>query len=165
MKRLRILGLLGLLVLSACASTNSGEPSPEEGHPAPDFELQTLQGAPVHLGDFRGQPVLVNFWATWCEPCKEEMPAIQSRYHKGGFAVLAVDFDESADQVNEFVNELGLDLPVLLDPGGKIQELYRVRGYPTTFFIDADGVIRFFHIGGMSEDVLDDYLSQLGVQP
>jgi peroxiredoxin len=93
------------------------------------------------------------------------MPAIQQRYNDGGFAVLAVDFNEDATRVQAFADELALDLPILLDPGGRIQELYRVRGYPTSFFVDEGGVIRFFHIGEMTQEILDDYLTQMGVQP
>jgi thiol-disulfide isomerase/thioredoxin len=119
----------------------------------------------MSLVDLRGQVVLINFWATWCGPCKLEMPAIQARYNDGGFAVLAVDFDEPADRVQAFVNDLDLSFSILLDPGGVVQELYRVRGYPTTFFVDADGIIRVLHIGEMSEEILDQYLAQMGVRP
>jgi peroxiredoxin len=153
-------------VLAACASPSFlNAPAPEVGAQAPDFTALTPQGETVSLNDLRGQVVLINFWATWCAPCRVEMPAIQARYNRGGFTVLAVDFDESAELVQAFVDDLGLSFPALLDPGGEIQNLYRVRGYPTSFFVDADGVIRVFHIGDMSETELDNYLSQLGVQP
>jgi peroxiredoxin len=92
------------------------------------------------------------------------MPTIQARYNDGGFAVLAVDFNEPADQVQTFADDLDLNFPILLDPGGAVQELYRVRGYPTTFFVDADGVIQILHIGEMSADTLDNYLAQMGVR-
>jgi len=93
------------------------------------------------------------------------MPAIQARYNDGGFAVLAVDFNEPAQQVQTFVDELGLSFPILLDPGGSVQELYRVRAYPTSFFVDAAGVIQIMHIGEMSADTLEAYLIQMGVRP
>jgi cytochrome c biogenesis protein CcmG/thiol:disulfide interchange protein DsbE len=153
-------------LLAACASPSFlNAPAPEVGAPAPDFTALTPQGDRVSLSDLRGQVVLINFWATWCAPCRVEMPAIQARYNRGGFTVLAVDFDENAELVQAFVDGLGLSFPVLLDPGGEIQNLYRVRGYPTSFFVDADGIIRVFHIGDMSETELDNYLSHLGVQP
>ena len=140
-------------------------PAPEVGAVAPDFTWANLNGASVGLSELRGQVVLINFWATWCVPCRVEMPAIQARYNDGDFAVLAVNFDESAEKVRAFADELGLDFPILLDPGGKIQELYRVRGYPSSYFVDTNGVIQFIHIGEMSNADLDNYLSQLGLQP
>jgi cytochrome c biogenesis protein CcmG, thiol:disulfide interchange protein DsbE len=161
-----ILFLLLPALLAACAYPSFlNAPAPDVGAPAPDFTALTPQGEPVKLSELRGQVVLINFWATWCAPCRVEMPAIQARYNRGGFSVLAIDFDERAELVQAFVNDLGLSFPVLLDPGGEIQNLYRVRGYPTSFFIDADGIIRVLHIGDMSQTELDDYLSQLGVQP
>lgn len=132
---------------------------------APEFTLQSLQGDQVSLSELRGQVVLINFWATWCGPCRLELPAVQARYNQGGFAVLAVDFNESAEQVQTFADELGLDLPILLDPGGKVQELYRVRGYPTTFIVDREGIIRVLHLGEMSAEILGGYLTELGVSP
>lgn len=161
-----LFSLACLSLLAACASPAFlSAPAPEVGALAPDFTLQTVSGDSLSLSDLRGQVVLINFWATWCGPCRLEMPAIQARYNDGGFAVLAVNFDESAPQVQTFVDEFEITFPALLDPGGNVQELYRVRGYPTTFFVDADGVIRVVHIGGMSEEQLDTYLAQMGVQP
>ncbi len=159
------LAVLWVWVLAACQAPAFSQPSPEVGALAPDFALQNLQGETVRLSQLRGQVVLVNFWATWCGPCRLEMPAIQARYNHGGFTVLAVDFAEPAPQVQAFADELGLSFPILLDPDGAVQELYRVRGYPTSFFVDPQGVIRFFHIGEMSETILDHYLAELGVLP
>lgn len=164
----RIVFILAALVfLAACfplADSLSG-PAPELDAVAPDFTLNDLTGTRITLSDLRGQVLLLNFWATWCGPCRVEMPAIQERYNEGGFAVLAINFDESADKVQGFADELELSLPILLDPGGKIQEFYRVRGYPSSYFIDADGVIQFIHIGEMSKEDIENYLVQLGVNP
>lgn len=136
-----------------------------EGSPAPDFQLEDLSGQQVRLSDFQGKTVLINFWATWCGPCRLEMPAIQARFegHAGDLAVLAVNFDEPAAVVRQYAEELQLTFTILLDPGGEIQRLYRVRGYPTTYFIDQDGKVRIQHIGLMTETQMDAYLSQLGV--
>jgi peroxiredoxin len=136
------------------------------GQPGPDFALQDLQGQTVTLKSEAGHPVLINFWATWCVPCRLEMPAIERRfdeYRDSGFRVLAINFDEPADDVLKFRNELGLSFPVLLDPGGKVQALYKVRGYPTSYFIDARGEVAAVHIGLMSDAQLDGYLAQLGL--
>lgn len=140
-------------------------PAPEVGAMAPDFTLQNLDGEMVTLSELRGEVVLINFWATWCGPCRQEMPAIEARYNRGGFQVLAVDFGETAEQVQGFLDEIGVLLPVLLDSDGAVQELYRVRGYPSTFIIDENGIVRFFHIGQMGEADLQSYLSQLGINP
>ncbi|MCW5875803.1 MAG: TlpA family protein disulfide reductase [Anaerolineales bacterium] len=161
----RLAGLFALLALAACAAPAFSGPAPEVGARAPDFALQNLQGETVRLSQLRGEVVLINFWATWCGPCRLEMPAIQARYNHGGFTVLAVDFAEPADLVQAFVDELGLSFPILLDPAGEVQEIYRVRGYPSTFFVDPQGFIRHFHIGEMSEQILDNYLAEMGVLP
>ncbi|MBC8497284.1 MAG: redoxin domain-containing protein [Anaerolineales bacterium] len=133
--------------------------------PAPDFELVSLSGEQIQLEDYRGQVVLLNFWATWCGPCRLEMPAFQDRFEQygGGLQVVAVNFDESAEDVQSFVDELGMTFDVLLDLGAEVQKLYQVRGYPTSYFIDADGIVRVVHIGLMTEGQLDDYLADLGL--
>lgn len=133
---------------------------------APDFTLQTTSGDVVGLSDFLGQPVLINFWATWCGPCRIEMPAIQDRYlgfKDDGLVVLAVNFDESQEAVTAYGEELGLTFPLLLDPGGEIQKRYRNRSYPTSFFVDSEGVIRAHHIGVMTENQLDENLARIGL--
>jgi peroxiredoxin len=144
---------------------NESRPAPEVGSLAPDFQLDTLSGDAVRLSDYRGKTVLLNFWATWCAPCRLEMPAIESRFeeHKLDLMVLGIDFDEPASDVQTFVQELGLTFTILLDPGGEVQKLYRIRGYPSTYIVDSDGVVRIQHIGVMTGDQLDGYLSQLGV--
>ena len=157
---------VALFLLGACFPffpASLSVPAPEVGAAAPDFTLKDLTGANVRLSDLRGQVVLANFWATWCGPCRIEMPTIQERYNDGGFAVLAINFDESTDKIQDFVDGAELTLFILLDPGGKIQELYRVRGYPSSYFIDADGVIQFIHIGEMSGEDLNKYLTEMGV--
>jgi thiol-disulfide isomerase/thioredoxin len=135
------------------------------GNSASPFKLKDLEGNLVQLDDFKGKPVLINFWATWCGPCRFEMPAIQSRYNEYGdeLVVIAINFDEPEQVVQQFVDELGLSFIVLLDPGGGVQRDYRVRAYPTTYFLDEEGVVKFLHIGYMSELQIDQYLAQIGV--
>ena len=168
--RLILLPLLALLI-AACSGTPAGvvdsnlETAPVKGALAPDFTLETTNGETISLSDFRGKAVLINFWATWCGPCRTEMPFIQSRFERYApdLVVLAVDYDEPKDLVVEFVEELGLTFTVLLDPGGLIQNVYLVRGYPSSFFVDANGVIQAVHIGVMAESQLDEYLAQVGL--
>ncbi len=140
--------------------------APVRGALAPDFTLVNLEGENVSLSDFQGQPVMINLWATWCGPCRIEMPTIQSRFEKyrdEGFIVLAVNFDERKADVQAFGDEFGLTFQILLDPGAKVQKLYRTRSYPTSFFVDRKGVIQVQHIGVMTEGNLDGNLAQIGL--
>jgi thiol-disulfide isomerase/thioredoxin len=140
---------------------------PQVNSPAPDFELQSLDGTPVSLSSLRGRVVLVNFWATWCGPCRLEMPLLQDAQNRyqDKLEVLAVNNNESSQTIKSFVNDLGLRLQVLLDPGAKIAQQYRVRGFPTTIFIDPEGTTRYEHIGVLNQDTLNGYLADLGVTP
>lgn len=147
-------------------TTDIRQISPEEGAIAPDFTLDNTEGESIQLSQLIGQPVLINFWATWCAPCLTEMPIFQDRFethNQDGLRILAVDFDEPEEDVVFFKEELGLTFDLLLDPGGEIQSLYRVLGYPTSFFVDSEGVIQVQHIGVMTESQLDGYLEQIGI--
>jgi thiol-disulfide isomerase/thioredoxin len=139
--------------------------APTQSSPAPDFQLETLDGKSIKLADLRGHPVLINFWATWCGPCQQEMPLIEQYYQKyqPDLVVLAVNSDEPKTDVQAFVTNLKLTFTVLLDPGYKVEDLYRVRAYPTTIFVDKSGTIRYQQIGVLSEGQLVQYLAQLGV--
>lgn len=140
--------------------------APLAGSRAPEFSARTLDGALVRLSELRGRAVVLNFWATWCQPCRAEMPLLDDRSRtlaERGLVVLGANFDEPEEDVRAFRDELGLTFPLLLDPGGEIQSLYRVIGYPTTYFIDADGMIRAVHLGVMDEAQLDGYLADLGL--
>lgn len=167
------IGILAVNLLRADDSPRISTLSTEAGSrqtleidaPAPDFELISLSGEGTALEDFRGKVVLLNFWATWCGPCRLEMPAFQARFDSLGddLSVVAVNFDEAESDVQAFVDELGLTFDVLLDPGAEVQRLYQVRGYPTSYLIDQDGVVRIIHIGIMTEGQLDDYLIDMGI--
>jgi peroxiredoxin len=157
-------------VVTQAALEETPDASPEVGlavgNLAPDFTLLDLEGNPVSLSDYRGQVVLLNFWATWCAPCRVEMPTFQSYfelYQSQDFVVLGVDFDEPEDRVRQFGQELGIGFPLLLDPGGEVQALYNIRGYPSSVFIRPDGTIGVIHIGIMVESQLENYLTQLGL--
>lgn len=161
---------LGLIIWFSLGSgatkvSGGGDIGPSVGSIAPDFKLESLSGEKISLSQFKGTPILINFWATWCVPCKAEMPTIQMRYGESrpNLIVLAVNFDEPKERVQSYIEELGLTFDVLLDPGGLVQKLYRIRGYPSTYIIDRDGIIQAEHIGLMTTNQLDDYLTQVGL--
>jgi peroxiredoxin len=134
---------------------------------APDLELQNLQGESLRLSDFKGHPVMVNFWAVWCGFCLVEMPTMQEAYdayRDQGFVILAVDVREDRARVSEFVAELGLTFPVLLDTDGSVTERYQVRGLPTSYFIDRDGVIIGTQVGPVDAPWIDEHLGQTGIE-
>ncbi len=121
------------------------------GSPAPDFKLMALDGREVALSDYRGKVVLLNFWATWCSPCKEEIPSLNALYtmlHKEGLEILAVSEDNRGlDAVKPFVDRYNIIFPVLLDPSRKVGTLYSIGGVPETFLIDRNGIVRYKFVG------------------
>jgi len=133
--------------------------------PAPNFELKDVSDEIHSFEEYRGKPVLLNFWATWCAPCRIEMPVLQKSFEEydGELSVIAINNAESKEDVQAFVDEFGLTFDVLLDPEAAIQHLYQISGYPTTFIIDSDGAIRMRHIGLISDDQLDRYLTEIGL--
>ena len=149
-------------------STTQGHiPSPRQGFLAPDFSLSTLGGDPITLSQLRGKPVLINFWASWCPPCRTEMPAIQNVYDEfkdQGFVVLAVNttYQDNLGDATTFAQNRKLTFPILLDQAGDAANLYEVRALPSTYFIDADGIIQEVVVGGpMSETLLQIRSEQL----
>jgi len=131
---------------------------------APDFTLPTLSGEPLTLSSLRGRPVLINFWATWCPPCRVELPALQDAYNRYGDRIgfVAVDVKEDRATVEPFVQQMGLTFPIALDGDGQVSgQLYQVRGIPTTVFIDAQGIVAARHVGPLSPAAIDNYLSPL----
>lgn len=142
------------------ASTSDKIPAPQQGFIAPDFELKAPTGETVILSDLRGKAVLVNLWATWCPPCREEMQTIEKvyqEYKEQGFTVLAVNMTYQDDPlaVIPFVNEQKLSFPILLDETGHMGNAYQLRSLPSSYFVRRDGIINEVVIGGpMSEALL-----------
>jgi thiol-disulfide isomerase/thioredoxin len=151
------------------AATTGGAPppSPREGFSAPDFALDGLGGQQVRLADLRGQVVVVNLWASWCLPCRAEMPALErayQAYRDAGLVVLAVNATDQDDErlAAEFAGELGLTFPILLDRAGEASARYRLQALPSTYFIDRQGIIRSVVIGGpMSEALIRSKVEDL----
>ncbi len=153
------------VMLAAGALTLGGRP-PEIGRPAPAFDLERLNGDRVSLAELRGHPVLVNFWASWCNPCRDEMPEIVLRYqrlHQEGLEVLAINLtdQERKKDIQRFVGELRLPFPVLLDVNGKVRRRYRLTGVPMTVFVDTAGVVAGVHTGPMTSKMLDRGLTSI----
>jgi thiol-disulfide isomerase/thioredoxin len=138
--------------------------APEIGETAPDFQLDSLSGGSVTLSEHRGRPALVNFWATWCGPCVEEMPVIESRFreHYPELVVLAIESDSSRNDLLDFVQEEEITFTVLIGTGN-IERDYEIYAYPTSFFIDANGVVQSVVVGSMTENSLDTELAKIGV--
>lgn len=151
-----VLAALLWVWLTRSAPVEALTTAPRVGAQAPDFTLTTLEGRTVQLSALRGQAVLVNFWATWCPPCRAEMPALEQvyrAYRDQGFVVLAVNAsDQDGGDVPAFVAAYGLTFPILLDQDGAVQRRYQVEAFPTSFFIDRRGVVQDVVVGGpMSE--------------
>jgi peroxiredoxin len=156
-----ILGLVWIFVSAdrTGISTAGQVPAPQQGFLAPDFELQTTDGATVKLSDLRGQAVLVNLWATWCPPCRAEMPAMEKVYNEykdQGFVVLAVNmtYQDTFADIAPFIDEYGLTFPILLDENASVGPAYQLRSLPSSFFIDREGIIREVVIGGPMAEAL-----------
>jgi len=168
------LGLLGLGVAALLTLPRSAASSPAAARPlvvparvdyaAPDLQLTDLDGNPVDLADYRGQVVLLNNWATWCPPCKAEMPTLQAYYeaHQGqGFVLIAVEAGEPADEVRAFVQEYGLTFPVWLDPQNLSLTRFRTDALPSSFVIDRDGRVRLAWTGAIERSTLEEYVTPL----
>ncbi|MGD2162934.1 MAG: TlpA disulfide reductase family protein [Anaerolineales bacterium] len=164
-----IMGVAWIVVSAADeAQTTSGQiPSPRQGFLAPDFSLNTLEGQQITLSELRGDPIIVNLWASWCPPCRAEMPAIQKVYDQNqarGLQVLAVNmtYQDSETAAEAFVQEYELSFPVLLDMTGMVGNGYQMRALPSTYFIDREGIIQQVIIGGpMSEATLQSAVEAL----
>ncbi|MFC2949819.1 peroxiredoxin family protein [Virgibacillus sediminis] len=134
------------------------------GYLAPDFELTTLDGETVKLSDYRGKRVMLNFWATWCPPCRDEMPDMQKLYDNHEVEVLAVDLldtEKSEADVADFVEELELSFPILLDETSAVADKYKVQAYPTTYMIDSEGRIQSRMMGAMNYDMMVERLEEM----
>jgi len=117
---------------------------------APDFTLKSLQGSNMRLEEYRGQVVLINFWASWCGPCRQEMPLLDRlhhRYEDTGFAVLGVNVEGETAPAQKIVDKTNVTFPILIDDGQKVSEMYNLQAMPSTVVIDRDGVVRYIHLG------------------
>jgi len=153
--------LLGLAfsVFAATSLASSGL----TGQSAPDFALKSSTGENLRLSEYRGDVVMVNFWATWCGPCRQEMPLLDelySRYQRVGFSLLGVNIDDNSSKAMNMVSELGVSFPVLFDVHKEVSKLYQVEAMPVTILIDREGTVRHVH-HGYKPGYEDKYLDQI----
>ncbi|MED4569617.1 thiol-disulfide oxidoreductase ResA [Brevibacillus agri] len=163
--RIAILGILLVALVFAVYSSFVKDPNViKVGRDAPNFSLEQLNGTPVTLSDLRGKGVVLNFWGTWCEPCKAEMPALQKQYEASkdkGLVVLGVNIGESAITVEQFVKQVDVNFPILMDRQSNITKLYRIGPIPTTFFIDPDGEVQEIFVGQMTESIIAENVAKI----
>ena len=157
-----MIGLLfGVFAASSLASSDL------EGRPAPDFALKSSTGDNLRLSEYRGDVVMINFWATWCGPCRQEMPLLEElygRYQRVGFNLLGVNIDDDSGRAMRMAEELGVSFPVLFDARKEVSKLYEVEAMPVTVLVDREGTVRYVHHGykpGYEEKYLDQIRSLL----
>lgn len=165
-------GLL-IVIVAATFSISLGRPSPSIivvggspllDQPAPDFSLATADGGTVTLSSLRGRPVIVNFWASWCIPCREEFPLLVSaydRYSGDGLEILGIIHDDEPSAAAEFADSYGATWPLLLDPDDVAWEAYRGSLLPVTYYIDRAGIIRAVSFGAPPSGYLDDQIEKI----
>jgi len=152
MKLGRFMAALFTSVLLSHGASASG---PVIGQPAPDFTLQSRAGDTVTLSELRGDVVVINFWATWCPPCRQEMPLldqIYGRYQRLGFTLLGVNVEQDSRLADRFLADVPVSFPILLDPSEAVGKLYAVPAMPTTVIVDRKGTVRYIHYGFRAGD-------------
>lgn len=153
-----VFAIAGIILTGQSEPKTGAVQPPRVGEPLRDFSLQDLSGKTVKLSDYAGQPVLINTWATWCPPCRVEMPALQAFYdaHQGsGFVLLAVNVGESKAQAGTFAREFNLTFPILLDSDQKLADSMMIHDFPTSILIGKDGKVKRIHVGMISAEQLD----------
>ncbi|MGQ9927892.1 MAG: TlpA family protein disulfide reductase [Chloroflexaceae bacterium] len=153
----------GALIATESRLIDQGHSPPARGDPAPDFSYTLPDGMTVRLSDLRGTPVVLNFWASWCLPCVEEMPILQAAYAaaEGKLVVLAVNRNELPAAIARFTASTPVTFPLIANIGGDIGDRYAVNSLPVTYFIRRDGTISAWHIGALNKRALTEQLEAL----
>jgi DsbE subfamily thiol:disulfide oxidoreductase len=158
--------LLTGVTLSVLAASSLAS-SALTGRPAPDFALKSSTGENLRLSEYRGDVVMINFWATWCGPCRQEMPLLDdlyNRYERVGFNLLGVNIDDDSNRAMDMIRELGVNFPVLFDAQKQVSKMYEVDAMPVTVIVDREGTVRYVHQGykpGYEQKYLDQVRSLL----
>ena len=151
--------ILAAMVIYSITNSSAGNPTRVKiGAPMGDFTLTDLTGKSVHLSDYAGKPVLINAWATWCPPCKAEMPTLNQYYqaHRNqGLVLLAVNAGDPQNTTADFISQNGLSFPVLLDPGARVLDAMGINDFPTSVFIGRNGVVMSVHLGSYTPQTLE----------
>lgn len=157
--------LVGLLLTRGDATRDFlAKSAMEAREPAPDFSLELFDGSTFRLSDHKGKPILINFFASWCAPCKEEIPALEiigQEYGSKGVVFLAIAVNDSEEKARIFLDELGLSFPAGIDKTNGVQEAFGLYGLPTSYFIDKDGITNYIHAGIVTEELLRYELDKL----
>lgn len=166
-----IVAIVGLTLMLAMSGGDGSDTDsqvvgghPLFGEPAPEIDLQTLDGERVTLSSLRGRPVLINFWATWCGPCREEFPLMVEAYARHadeGLEIVGISHDDTVEGAREFAADQGATWILLDDPDDVAWNDYRGVGMPTSFFIDREGIVRAFSLGAFSEEGLQAQLARI----
>jgi peroxiredoxin len=158
----------GVVELPEDRNVTGESPAAEVGRAAPDFLLEQPAGGTLRLSDLQGKPVLVNFWASWCTPCRSEMPELvktYERYQDQGLVIVGVDLQETDRQVTDFAEEFGVDFPLVVDRDSEVADSWRIggpiEGLPSSYFLDAEGVVQERFYGPLDEESLDEKLSSI----
>lgn len=163
---MKIKNLALWLMVTVFAATSLAATS-MEGQLAPDFALKSSTGENLRLSEYRGDVVMINFWATWCGPCRQEMPLLEelyARYKRVGFNLLGVNIDDDANKAMQMIDELGVNFPILFDSRKEVSKLYNVETMPVTVLVDREGRVRYVHLGykpGYENKYLDQIRSLL----
>jgi len=145
-------------------STEEAKVGLQKGNLAPNFELTTLSGETVQLSDYRGEKVMLNFWATWCPPCRAEMPDMEKFYNNEDVKILAVNLtntEESPDAVKKFKKEFELSFPILMDEKLAVANKYQIQPIPTSYMIDSNGKIQHIALGAMNYEMMVDQFNSM----
>ncbi|MCH8160493.1 MAG: redoxin domain-containing protein [Chloroflexi bacterium] len=158
----------GVVELPEAKNPTGRSPAPEVGRAGPDFLLEQPGGGTLRLSDLQGQPIVLNFWASWCAPCRAEMPDLvraYAEYRKDGLEIVAVNLQETNDQVLKFAEEFGIEFPIAIDRDGELKDIWRlggpIDGIPTSYFLDEAGVLQDITYGPLTDEMLAERIGLL----
>ncbi len=164
---MKIIRALGITLLSLTLAALSLPSHAEDKMPAPDFTLKSLSGKNIKLSEQRGDVVMINFWASWCGPCLQEMPALEQlhqRYKDLGFTLLGVNVEQNTDDAKDYLKNVNVTFPILFDITNEVSDTYEISGMPTTYLVDRDGNLRKLYVGyqpGTSEETYQQEIKAL----